>query len=342
MNTVVRSPNWIGDGIMALPALRAFRAYFPDDGLTVVVKRYLADIFLNITEIDRVLAIPDEGWASGIAASLSRVRAMRFERGILFTNSFSSALFFRLAGIHALSGYARDARGWLLTDKVLPGPDGRHHQFHYLKIIESLVGRDITRPFPANLVITDEEKAMAAGMMPGLGITVGADLLAIAPAAAYGSAKTWLPERFRDVIMAWQRSHPAAEVVLLGSRAEKDKIDGIAAGLPGSVRNLAGRLTLRQTIVLLSFCRLVICNDSGLMHVAASLGTPLLALFGPTVSGQTSPLGGPYRLLYHGADCAPCRHRECPTDHRCMSAISSGEVLAAAEELWLQPRASTK
>jgi len=162
--------------------------------------------------------------------------------------------------------------------------------------------------------------------------------VAIAPAAAYGSAKTWLPERFREVIMAWQRLHPEAEIILLGTTDEKDRIERIASGLPGRVHPLAGRLTLRQTIIILAKCRLAVCNDSGLMHIAASLKVPLLAIFGPTRSETSSPLGEPHRLLFHGADCAPCRYRECPTDHRCMTSISSSEVLAAAEALWDLPR----
>jgi heptosyltransferase-2 len=110
----------------------------------------------------------------------------------------------------------------------------------------------------------------------------------------------------------------------------------LAAGLPGRIVNLAGRLTLRQTIVILSRCRLFIGNDSGLMHIAAALAVPLVAIFGPTEPGKTSPLGKPHRLLHHGADCAPCRYRECPTDHRCMRAVSVNGVLAAASELWKQ------
>lgn len=338
MNTVIRSPNWIGDGIMAIPAIRAFKEYFPADNLAVVVKHYLADIFINIAEIDQIITIPDRWSACGYLESLNEIRAMRFARGILFTNSLSSALFFRLAGIHPLSGYDRDARSWLLGDKIPYADNNLHQQFFYLKIIEHLAGQNITRLFPASLVISDSEKSLAPGMLSGLGITAGTELLAVAPAAAYGSAKTWLPERFREVLIAWQQSHPAAEILLLGTQGEKSKIDKIAAGLSGRIHNLAGRLTLRQTIIILSNCRLVICNDSGLMHIASSLNIPLLAIFGPTTSVKTSPLGEPYRLLSHGADCAPCRHRECPTDHRCMTAVTSNEVLAAAEALWGLPK----
>jgi heptosyltransferase-2 len=207
-----------------------------------------------------------------------------------------------------------------------------------MKIIEHLVKQKIARPFHADLVISAAEKSRVAGMMPEQGITAGSDLMAIAPAAAYGSAKCWLPERFREVIIGWQESHPTIEILLLGSPGEKEKIDGIAAGLSGRIHNLAGRLTLRQTILILANCRLVICNDSGLMHIASSLKIPLLAIFGPTETHKTFPLSEPTRLLYHGADCAPCRHRECPTDHRCMTAVTSAEVLAAAEELWRLPK----
>jgi heptosyltransferase-2 len=104
--------------------------------------------------------------------------------------------------------------------------------------------------------------------------------------------------------------------------------------LSGSVIELAGRLTLRQAIAVLSHCRLFVGNDSGMMHIAAALGLPLVAIFGPTEPGRTAPLAERFRLLYHGADCAPCRHRACPTDHRCMIAVRVDEVLAAALELW--------
>ena len=334
MNTVIRSPNWIGDGIMSLPAIRAFKEYFPNDSLTLIVKHYLADIFLNIAEIDEIIAIPDHWSARGYFNSLRQLRKNRFERGILFTNSLASALFFRLARINILSGYDRDTRGWLLADKIPHRDHNEHHQFYYLKIIEHLVRQKILRPFSADLVISAAEKSRATAMMSDLGIIASSGLVAIAPAAAYGSAKAWLPERFREVIIAWQESHPAIEILLLGSPGEKEIINGIAAGLSGRIHNLAGRLTLRQTIIILANCRLAICNDSGLMHIASSLKVPLLAIFGPTESRKTSPLAEPHRLLYHSADCAPCRHRECPTDHRCMTAVTSTEVLTAAEALW--------
>ncbi len=342
MNTVIRSPNWIGDGIMSLPAIRAYKKYFPHDRLAVAARRYLADIFLNIPQIDEIVPIPDRWTASTYASALRQMRGRRFQRGVLFTNSFASALFFRLAGIRDCRGYDRDGRGWLLRDRIPFIPSAEHHQFYYLNLVEHLAGEKIDSAFPADLVVSSAESAWAANWLVERGLVEGQPLLAVAAAAAYGSAKAWLPERFRQVIAAWHETHPDCAVLLLGGPAEKDGIAAMAAGLPGPILDLAGRLTLRQTIAILARCRLFIGNDSGLMHIAAALAVPLVAVFGPTEPGKTAPLGRDYRLLHRGADCAPCRRRECPTDHRCMSAIGADQVLAAAGELWRQDTAGAK
>lgn len=335
MSTVIRSPNWIGDGIMCLPAIRAYKEHFPQERLAIAAKRYLADIFLNMAEIDEIVPIPDRWTASSYFACLQELRTKHYDRGILFTNSFASALFFRLAGIRSRSGYDRDGRGWLLSDKIPFEKNPAHQQYYYLDLVEHLAGKKIGRSYPAGLVIAQAESEWAASWLEEQVSGAGPPFLAVAPAAAYGSAKAWLPERFRLMIEDWHKTYPACTILLLGSPAEKDKIAAMAHGLPGRVINLAGRLTLRQTIIILARCRLFIGNDSGLMHIAAALAVPLVAIFGPTEPGKTAPLSKTHRLLHRGADCAPCRHRECPTDHRCMSAVGIDHVLAAAKELWM-------
>jgi heptosyltransferase-2 len=334
MSTVIRSPNWIGDGIMSLPALRAFKEHFPAERLSVAAKRYLADIFLNIPEIDEIIPLPDRWTPRSFFSSLQEFRQRRFNRGILFTNSFSSALFFRLAGIGSCAGYARDGRGWLLGQRVPRGPDRGHQQYGYLQIIEHLAGKRTSRELPATLIVTPAEAAWADAWLREQGLAAGRPLLAVSPTAAYGSAKAWPIDRFRELIRSWGESRPASAVLLLGGPVEREQIAAVAGGLPGNVLNLAGLLSLRRSIAVLSRCRLFVGNDSGLMHIAAALNLPLVAVFGPTEPGRTAPLAGRFRLLHHGADCAPCRHRECPGDHRCMTAVSVAEVLTAATELW--------
>jgi len=342
MSTVIRSPNWIGDGIMCLSAIRAYKEHFPNERLVIVAKRYLADIFLNISEIDEIVPIPDRWTAATYFACLKRLRVKHFDRGILFTNSFASALFFRLAGIRSCSGYDRDGRGWLLSNKIPFKKNFDHHQYYYLNLIEHLSGKKISRSHAAGLVVAQEESKWAADWLEEQGSGARPPYLAIAPAAAYGSAKAWLPERFRQVIIDWQKTFPDCSILLMGGPAEKDKIAAIADGLPGRVVNLCDRLTLRQTIVILARCRLFIGNDSGLMHAAAALAVPLVAVFGPTEPGKTAPSGKACILLHHGAECAPCLHRECPSDHCCMSAVSSAEVLGAARQLWKQALSEAK
>jgi heptosyltransferase-2 len=334
MSTVIRSPNWIGDGIMCLPAIQAYRAHFPDERLAVLAKRYLAGIFQNIPGIDEIIPLPDRWTFGAYVSALGELRKKRFDRGILFTNSFSSALFFRLAGITPCAGYERDGRGWLLHDKVPRADQAAHHQRYYLKIIEYLAGEKIETVFPARLVVSAAEREWATGWLSRQGISPGTPFMGVAPTAAYGGAKAWPPERFREVLALWAQRHPDTAILLLGVPFERERIATMIDGLPGRVHNLAGRLTLRQAIAILSLCRLFIGNDSGLMHVASALGVPLAAIFGPTEPGRTAPLANRVRLLYRGADCAPCTHRECPTDHRCMAAIGADEVLAAAEDLW--------
>ena len=336
MSTVIRSPNWIGDGIMSLPALRAFKEHFPSEHLAVAAKSYLADIFLDIPQIDEIIPLPDRWTPRSFFSSLREFRRRRFERGILFTNSFSSALFFRLAGIVSSAGYSRDGRGWLLDEHVPPGPDRGHQKYYYLQIIEHLAGRRSSKDADASLVVNAAERAWADAWLREQGLAAGAPLLAVAPGAAYGSAKAWPADRFRALVRSWGEARPGTAVLLLGGPAERETAAAVAAGQPGRVLDLAGRLSLRRSIAVLSRCRLFIGNDSGLMHIAAALALPVVAVFGPTEPGRTSPLAGSFRLLHHGADCAPCRHRECPTDHRCMAAVTSNDVLAAAEELWQQ------
>ncbi len=334
MSAVIRAPNWIGDGVMSLPAVRAYRQAFPEERLAVAAKGYLADLFRAIPEIDEILPLPERWTPRSFARAAGELRRRAFGRGVLFTNSFSSALFFRAAGIAQLAGYGRDGRSLLLRERVRPAAEAEHHQRYYLRVVEHLAGRPIAVPPPATLVVAPAEREQARLRLHQLGIADMGQLLAVSPSAAYGGAKAWLPGRFREFLRLWLRERPAATALLLGSPAERGRVAAVGAGLPGRVHNLAGRLSLREAIALLSCCRLFVGNDSGLMHVAAALSVPLVAVFGPTEPGRTAPLAARFRLLHRGADCAPCRRRECPSDHRCMSAVGVDEVLAAAGELW--------
>ena len=348
MNIVVRSPNWIGDCIMCLPALRALKDHFPEDNIYLAAKHPLKDIFQNLEEIKETITIPGTIDFKNTFKIAKKLEKYHFDCGILFTNSFHSALLFKLSSIKHLTGYSKDLRGFLLDKKIkFPASSNsetnKHHIYFYMDLVDFFLkettGRKIKKKYSDELIIPGEEKETIGPLLAELGINVSKRLIGISPSAAYGSAKQWLPERFGELIKRIRKKTADCEFLLFGSSKEREKISEIIDGIDhknDKTHNLAGRLRLRESITAISFCDVFISNDSGLMHVAASLRVPLVAIFGPTQPQQTAPLkesNKNVKILYHPVPCAPCLHRDCPLDHRCMKAISVEEVWEAIRSL---------
>ena len=349
---MIRSPNWIGDCVMCLPAIRAIKDQCPGANIYLAARQNLGPVFKNITEIKEMIPLTGNNNFKSIFKVARQVGKYRFDYGILFTNSFHSAFLFRLAGIKKLIGYNKDLRGWLLYKKIKFPHDNRHHIYFYLDLAAAFIGsvtvcsneaESCIRPnYPSRLIITEQEREQASAGLHTLGVDLSKPLVGISPSAAYGSAKEWPPARFKELIprLQQEKSPGHVEILLFGSGKEREKISKIAAGEDGNhIHNLAGQLSLRQTIVAISFCRLFISNDSGLMHIASSFNLPLIALFGPTCPHKTGPLHKNSRVLYHPAACAPCLYRDCPLNHdnhACMNAITVDEVVAASRQLGVQ------
>jgi heptosyltransferase-2 len=329
---------------MALPAIRALKNNFPDANLHLAAKQYLGDLFANIDEINNMITIPDTINLTNTFKAAGKLRKYRFDWGLLFTNSFSSAVLFKLGGIKRLVGYVKDMRGFLLQKKLKFPRDDRHHIHFYLDLVRALPGeekgqkQEITPGDSNRLVITDEERENTAAVLVSLGIDpANKTVIGISPSAAYGSAKAWLPGRFSAVIKQFLQKKPSPipepVFLLFGSSKEREEIsriaDAAARERDNNVYNLAGQLSLRQAIAAISFCHLFVSNDSGLMHIASSLDIPLIALFGPTQPHKTGPLNEKTKVIHYPAACqyAPCLHRECPLDHPCMKAITVDEVV---------------
>ncbi|UCH93317.1 MAG: lipopolysaccharide heptosyltransferase II [Candidatus Aminicenantes bacterium] len=355
MNIVIRSPNWIGDCIMCLPALRALKDNFPDANIYMAAKQYLCPIYDNIAEINEMIPLPGNIDFKSIFKAARQLKPYGFDYGILFTNSFHSAFLFKLAGIGKLIGYVKDLRGWLLYKKIKFPGNNKHHIYFYLDLVKhflDLLPQDKKNPsagFPkpgnfdkvslpgTGLIITGSEGEKVSAILRGLGVDLSGPLVGMSPSAAYGSAKEWPPERFRELIhrIQQEKSLSNAEILLFGSANEREKISRIADG-ETSTHNLAGQLKLREAIAAISLCGLFISNDSGLMHIASGFNLPLVALFGPTQPHKTGPLNKNARLLYHPVECAPCLHRDCRLKHKnhaCMKAITVDEVLETIREL---------
>jgi heptosyltransferase II len=326
---MVRMPNWIGDAVMATPALAVLRRAFPAAQITVVANPLVAELFVHHPDCDHVLRFVKRSGREGLV-DLWRfallLRRERFNLAVLLQNAFEAAALTVLAGIPQRAGYRTEGRGLLLTHGV-PAVDkkhGLHHVDYYLQMLHGLgLGSDDRR---LRLAVTADEAAAAAELLgPG-------EWVAINPGASYGAAKRWIPGRFAAVADALAREY-GFNVMLTGGPGEAEIGADIARAMQAQVLNLVGRTTVRELMAVLARCRLVITNDSGPMHIAAAFRVPIVAVFGPTDHTTTSPLGQDCRIVRTPVDCAPCMLRECPIDHRCMTRVTADDVLAAAREL---------
>ncbi|MCA1559586.1 MAG: lipopolysaccharide heptosyltransferase II [Acidobacteria bacterium] len=318
----VRAPNWLGDAVMALPALGALRAALPSATIAIVAEPSVAPMFDEITPAaqDEIVRLPDA------RTEASLLRAGRFDTAVLFPNSFRSAWVVRRAGIARRWGYSDGLRGWLLTSAV-PKPRGRLHQaVYYLELVRRL-GFAAAEATP-RIEVTPETRRRSADLLQRVGVSPGTPIVGMAPGAAYGHAKRWPPSRVADVVA---RLHARGAVcVLVGAAPDREAGRALESSLPAGIQpvNLIGRTDLRLLIGLLASCHAFVSNDSGAMHLAAAVGVPVTAIFGPTDEQVTSPLGD-HDILIHQVFCRPCMLRDCPIDHRCMKGITADVVTAA-------------
>ena len=331
----MRATNWLGDAVMSLPSIRAIRQIFPHAHISLVARPWVADLYARETAIDRIILYTAQKGLRAKRNFAALLRREHFDAAILLQNAFDAALIAWLAGIPERIGYNRDARGLLLTQAIPvpePGEIPRHQRFYYLELLRraAMIER-YPDSGPIRLEGIDEARVAGTAHLRRLGVSSPA--IGISPGAAYGNAKRWLPERFAAVA---QSLSPSA-VLLFGSAGERALCETVAGQLRRGgteVRNLAGETTLREFIDLAAACRLFLTNDSGAMHVSSALGVPTVAVFGATDDTTTGPTGPLARVVREHAECSPCLLRECPIDHRCMTAVTVERTAAVAQELW--------
>jgi heptosyltransferase-2 len=318
---LVRAPNWIGDVVLSLPALRDLRRRFPTAHLEVLARPWVADLYRAVPDVDVVAE------SRGHAADVATVRG-RFDLGVLLPNSFAAALVLWRAGVKERWGYATDGRGALLTRscRVPPRIRGRSQVYYYRAMLEG-VGLAVEGEPDASLACPPEWAARGEALLGDEGPWIGVN-----PGAFYGGAKRWLPERFAAAAGVVAR-RAGAKVAIVGGAAERPLGEAIAEELQAPCRVLCGETGLSDLVGVLSRLRLLLTNDSGPMHLAAALGTPLVAVFGSTDWRETSPVSPLARTVRAEAECAPCRLRECPIDHRCMTRVDASRVAFEALEL---------
>jgi heptosyltransferase-2 len=315
---VVRSPNWLGDAVMALPAVRNLKTIVGDDELTVAAPEKLAALWQKCPFVDKVIAIEKP---KNLQATVQQLQAGKFGSTVLLPNSLRAAAEAWRAGIRQRIGYARGGRSLLLTHPIpapARNPARLHQRFYYLDLVTALGG-----PGDASLPRLRKDPTVVTGWR-GL-------ILAICPGAEYGPAKRWPIENFVAVARHFITTRKA-KVILLGAPVDIPVAEEFIRQLP-EVDNRVGKTSLAEFMAALVSARFVLCNDSGAMHVASALGVPTLAVFGSTEPQLTGPMGGRSRVLRHHVPCSPCFLRECPIDFACMKSITPETAIGVAETM---------
>lgn len=311
---LARSPNWLGDAVMALPAVRAFKTGRPDARLAVLAPAKLVPLWETVREVDEVISLePGQG-----PMAVARGLRGRFEAAVLFPHSLRSALEVWLAGIPRRVGFRGHGRAAFLNQIIKQKKEGRvprplHHADRYATIAVRC-GGEIPPPHPPRWTPPTE---VVIGLCPG---------------AEYGPAKRWPPERFRSVMEILHTRIPCRWKIF-GTASDAVPAKEIADGFGGPLENLCGQTDLHGLIAELSAVSVLLTNDTGTMHLADHLGVPLVAVFGSTEPRLTGPRGAHSVVLRQQVECSPCFLRECPIDFRCMHGVSAEAAVSALMSL---------
>jgi heptosyltransferase-2 len=326
---IVRLPTWLGDNVMALPALRALQRATPAPLLLWGPPAYRELHALAGLETD-YLPYRRRPGPAGISDAIHAVAALRHRRAaiaLLLPNAFEAALLAALAGVPRRIGYATDGRGRLLTDPVPPPGcrEPRHEADRFARLAQRAGAGE---PSPADALVPagDQLRERAAGLPDG------GDLLAVVAGSANAPAKRWPAAAYAELISEAGRRW-GARPVLLGSDADRPINAEIGARATVATTDLSG-CDLPGLAAALSRCRAVVGNDTGATHLAAALGRPTAVIIGPTDPRRTCPRGPQVLVLSAGCFCQPCGADRCPLDHRCMSRLAATELLARIEPLW--------
>ena len=331
-------PNWVGDVVLATPALRALREGLPEARICLLLRPHLRELLEGHDVFDALEFWPTARGLRSIrpqAALAARLRQQHFDAVVLLTHSFRSALLSWLARIPRRIGYARDGRGWLLTERLRwPREHGRFKPLSmvtaYARLIEPL-GCMVRDPHP-RLAISPQQLEVGQALLRHYRLEPKRYAV-IAPGAAFGAAKCWPPERFAGLIDALRErlGLPAvlagapSEYALLEAIAQQARTEAILCTNPGT--------TLGTLKVLIRDAAVLICNDSGPRHYGIALGTPTVTIFGPTDPAWTETHCPHERKVRVEVPCGPCQLRRCPLDHRCMRQVTVEAVTQAAEAL---------
>ena len=329
MRIFVVAPSWIGDTIMAQPLFQRLGQQHSNLEIDVLAPPWVAPLLARRPEVTRVIDSPFRhgglDWPTRRRTG-EQLRSEFYDQAIVLPNSWKSALVPFYAKIRKRTGYRGEFRYGLLND-IHTLDTAKHPQLvqRYAALAGPLDGSKLE----ARLQSSREQQVAA---LTAHGLAADAQPVIFCPGAEYGPAKRWPAEYYAE--LARQYGTSENPVLLLGSPKDAPVGDEIVAQSQGAARNLAGKTSLFEAIDLLAAARLVVSNDSGLMHVAAALQRPQVALYGSSSPGYTPPMNDKAKIVSLGVECSPCFERVCPLGHfKCMKDMSPASVARAAEEV---------
>jgi heptosyltransferase-2 len=325
---VILAPNWLGDAVMALPAIADVRRAAPDAAIAVAARPAIAPLFRLVPGVSETIVLERPVSIVNVARWHElgvEIGGKGFDTALLLPNSIHAALLASRAGIPNVWGYRTDWRGALLT-RAIQRTLGLHQVEYYQQLVHALGFPN--GPIEPRASVPADARAAAARVLTEAGWDGRSPLVALAPGAAYGGAKRWPPAYFAELAKAL--SAGGVQCLMIGSGADAATGGEVARAGRAAIIDLMGRTDLPTLAGVLASCRALVTNDSGAMHLAAAVGVSVTAVFGPTDERATRPMGDAHEVLTHPVWCRPCMLRECPIDHRCMRGIGVAAVLDAA------------
>jgi heptosyltransferase-2 len=338
MNVAVFLPNWVGDAVMATPAMRALREHFVSAHLIAVLRPYVGGILEGSVWFDQMVFADGSAWSQGVMGVARQLRRLDIDLAVLFPNSFRSALAAWIGGCRHRVGYSRSGRSLLLTDRLAPVRDGWGRRLPS-PVIDAYnrLARAVGCAWPGyrlELFTTPRDETLADAVWQQTTLGDAPEVVCLNPGAAFGSAKYWPREYFVTLARLLVERRGSGVLVLCGP-GERDLAHQIVRETerPG-VHSLADHpLSLGLTKACVRRADLLVTTDSGPRHFGIAFDRPVVTLFGPTHIAWTETYHARSVHLQKEVDCGPCQRRVCPLDHRCMKQLTPDEVFAAATRL---------
>ena len=330
---LVRGVNWVGDSILTYPTVQKLKTLVPHCHLAMLVPGHLVDLWKTFHHVDEIIPFQKRGGFGSLWEDLNLCQSLKerdFDLALILPRSFRSALQVYLARIPIRIGYGSEGRSLFLTHSTPRAEEVLHiHRVHYYQKLLEPFGK-IGNPVSPRIFLREEDRRWGEETLRNLGLLDGSPLIGMNPGATYGLAKCWSPDRFGELGRRLSKKRKA-RILVFGKEEERSVAEQILRRIGRWGVDLVGKTRLLQLAAALERCHLLVTNDTGTMHVAAAIGTAVVALFGSTDSMTTGPWGDGHVVVKKDAPCSPCLKRVCPTDHRCMELITVDEVEEAVD-----------